>query len=31
LCAATDQRDDLMGTQKPVPVNLPDDFVVAFR
>jgi hypothetical protein len=29
LDAAANQSDDLVRTQKPVPVNEPDDFVVA--
>ena len=28
---ATNQGDDLVGTQKSVPVDEPDDFLVAFR
>ena len=31
LGAAANQGDDLVGTQKPVPVNEPDNFVVAHR
>ena len=31
LGAAANQGDDLVGTQKPVPVDKPDDFMVAFR
>jgi len=31
LLAAAKQRDDLVGTEKTMPVNEPDDFLVAFR
>jgi hypothetical protein len=31
LCATAEQDDDLTGTQKPVPVNEPDDFLVALN
>jgi len=31
LCAAANQGDDLVGTQKPVPVDEPEYVVVALR
>jgi hypothetical protein len=31
LRAAANQSDNLVGTQKPVPLNEPNDLVVAFR